>query len=93
MTFFNYLDGRFRKLSIELQSDFTIAKEGELKAAYGLIQGQRTLFKYLQMPVLIMNYLLINLGWKKVVEPEMKPTSKPKGTPKDTTEEIPHPVN
>ena len=62
MKLFDYLDGRFRELSIDLQKNFSIQKDAELKAAYALIQAQRTFFKYLIIPVLFTKYILINLG-------------------------------
>lgn len=62
MTLFTYLDNRFKALSLELQKDYTIAKEAELKAAYELIQIQRSFFKWLTMPILFVKYILINLG-------------------------------
>lgn len=61
MTLFSYLDHKYRKLNLELQVNYTIAKEAELKAAYELIQWQRTLFKFLTIPLLFLKYILINL--------------------------------
>lgn len=61
MTFFDFLDIRYRSLNLELQVHYTIAKDAELKAAYQLIQGQRVFFKWLQMPILIMKFLLVQL--------------------------------
>lgn len=69
MTLFTYLDHRYRTLSIELQKDYSIPKEAELKAAYSLIQFQRSFFKYLKMPILLIRYLLINFGWLAAPEP------------------------
>lgn len=61
MTLFTYLDHKYRSLSLELQKDFTIPKDAELKAAYSLIQYQRSFFKFLSIPILLTKYLLINL--------------------------------
>lgn len=65
MTLFTYLDHRYRTLNIQLQSDYTLSEEGELKAAYAMIQYQRTFYKYFQMPFLLTRYILINLHLMK----------------------------
>ena len=69
MTFFTFLDERFRTLSLELQKEYTIPKEAELKAAYELIQMQRTLFKWLQMPVLLVKFIWSKLPFKRKAAP------------------------
>lgn len=68
MTLFKYLDFKYRSLNISLQKDYSLFSEGELKAAYALIQWQRTFFKCFHMPLLFFKYAWINLGLMK--EPE-----------------------
>lgn len=73
MTFFQYLDHRYRTLNIELQKEYRLAPEGELKAAYSLIQTQRAFFKYLHIPILISKFFLIKLRvLKGIEEPQPK---------------------
>lgn len=59
MKLFNYLDIQYRNLNIELQQEYTISKEAELKAAYSIIQMQRSFFKWLHIPLLVSKYVLI----------------------------------
>lgn len=68
MTFFDYLNSRYQALNHELQLEYTLHKEGQLKAAYSLIQWQRSFYKIAWMPTLIMKYILINMGWLKLPE-------------------------
>lgn len=84
MTLFTYLDYRYRTLSLELQTDYSIPKEAELKAAYSLIQTQRSFFKYLTIPVLFIKYIFINLHILK--EPN---APSPKIITKETVVEAP----
>lgn len=79
MTLFQYLDERYRSLNLELQVEYTVSKEAELKASYALIQYQRNTLKILKMPAILLRYFLIHLGWMKKPEPfEMPKTEVPK---------------
>ncbi len=70
MTLFEFLDVTYRDLNFSLQKEFTIPQEGRLKASYALIQWQRWFFKTLWMPLLLLQYVLVNLHLRQ--KPSMK---------------------
>lgn len=57
MTLFQYLDSRFKDLSVDIQKDFSIVKDGEIKAVYAIIQWQRSFFKWASIPLILIRYL------------------------------------
>lgn len=79
MTFFDYLDLKFRTKSLELRQKHSLICEGELKAAYTLIQWQRGLYKAMHMPLLIVKFWLTKAGaLKPLPDPQASPTAAPK---------------
>lgn len=77
MTLFEYCDHRYKSLNIELQKNYNLPEEGELKAAYTLIQWQRTFYKYLAIPRLVLKYALINIGLSRCPIEKLTETIEP----------------
>lgn len=79
MTFFDFLDHRYRSTHLYLQvpTNYSLAKEGELKAAYSLIQWQRSFYKMIHMPLLCIKFLLIRAHVLKNPVPPSEPAKEP----------------
>lgn len=61
MTFFDFLDNRFRLLSLSLQETYSISKDAEAKSAGFLIRRQHAFFRWLSVPKLLFWFLLIQV--------------------------------
>lgn len=61
MRFFEFLESRYVSTNIEIQKEYTLAKQGEIQAGQALISAQRTFFKWLSFPKLLGLFVLVNL--------------------------------
>ena len=61
MNLFDFLESRYLKTNLELQKDFSLAKQAETKATQDLIDGQRKWFKWCAYFKLLFLYALIKL--------------------------------
>lgn len=64
MTFFKYLDTRFRINTVILSQEHTPQRDGDLKACLWLTQKQHTFCKWMAIPKLIVFFWLTKLGLK-----------------------------
>ena len=66
MRFFNFLESRYVSVNLELQKEFTIAKQAETQAIQALINMNRAFHRMLAYPKVIIHYFLVNLHILKV---------------------------
>lgn len=67
MTFFSYLESAYVKANLEVQKEFSIAKQAEANAAQKLIGYQRTFYTYVGYLAHIVGYLLTRVGARKAL--------------------------
>ncbi len=78
MTLFELLDVTHRNNALTLQKTFTVWTDAEVQAAGFLIRAQRTLFKWIAVPNLLLMYVLINLRLVKAPKAKVFPAYTPK---------------
>jgi hypothetical protein len=82
MSLFDYLEAKFLILRIELQKDFQPVKDAELKAVFAVLEGYRTLLKWLKMPLLLGDYLLVKVGLRQApIKPQLTVVTQPPASP------------
>ena len=77
MTFFEFLDNKFRYSAIELQKGYKVSVDAEMKAGQWLIKQQHRCYRWLSVPRLIFDFILIKVGLMtepKKFEPAIYPT-------------------
>lgn len=62
MTYFEFLDNRFRNLTLDTQIEYTLEKEGEQQAAHQWVLTIRKFNKYMNFLILPVKYLLQKTG-------------------------------
>ena len=58
LSYFQYLDNKFRNLGLDSQIEYTLAKDGEQKACHMWVMGIRKFFMYLHIVTLPFRYIL-----------------------------------
>lgn len=62
MTIYQYCDRKFQNLSIELQTNFSIAKEAQTKSLLFILSAQRFFYKWISVPRFLFCYFLTAIG-------------------------------
>lgn len=59
MTFFEYLDIKFQQCAVNKQSQFSVKAEQETKAVYMILQAYRWVHKWLAVPRVLFDFILV----------------------------------
>lgn len=92
MKLFDYLDTKFQVMSVELQSNFTILKDSEMKAMYKILEWYRSALKYLLIPKVLVEWLLVCIGLRKAPISPLKAAPVPTPTPNVEDSMAPPPI-
>ncbi len=63
MKAFEFLEAKYVEINLQLQREFTVAKQAEAQAAQKLIDAQRSLYRKIMYIKLIINYVLVLAGY------------------------------
>lgn len=70
MKLFTFLDLKYRNLVLAGQAEFHPFTDGKTKAAFTLIGFMRTIAKWVSMPVILCEYLLVTIH---IMQPPTEP--------------------
>ena len=62
MRLHDFLESQYVKHNIELQIEYTPAKQSYTHACQRIIAWQRNILRWIQIPVILFHYLLVELG-------------------------------
>jgi hypothetical protein len=71
MNFVRFLENRFQELTVEnekFKDAFNVGIDSEIKATHDLLTTYRTVVKWVMMPKVIVDFILVKLGLK--IEPQ-----------------------
>lgn len=71
MSLFDYLDRCFTNLTVDLKDDYDQGMKAEQNAIHSILEIERTIYKYLAIPRLLIQYVLVKLGVKPIPEDKM----------------------
>lgn len=72
MRLFDYLERKYVETNLQLQVEFTLAKQAEAQAAQKLIDAQRSFYRKCMYIKLVVHYVLVRLGLASAPEAALK---------------------
>lgn len=77
MNFFEYLDIKFQKCAVNKQTMYSVKAEQETKAVYMILQAYRWIHKWLAVPRVLFDYVMVCTGFREI---PISPLAAPKPT-------------
>lgn len=61
MNLVQFIENRFQELTVELQVKYVASKDAELKALHAVMNAYRTVLKWLKIPQVLFDFMLVRL--------------------------------